>query len=197
MRSSSLLSANIYFFIISCLLLLLRSIIKAKPVVAGNRHKLCESSTRDIVLHTKNNSFTKISELHRSYDPLQYPILFPFGTDGYHIYLKGTTGRKITMSQYYSYHLMVRDGNYWLKVKRLFQQFLVDIYAKIETERLQLLRREQQSLCVDNYNSLRDSLLASDGNPNRVGQRVVLPATYTGGPRYLHERQMNAMAYVK
>ena len=125
-----------------------------------------ETSTRDIVLHTKNSSLRKISELHRSYDPLQYPILFPFGTDGYHIYLKGTTGRKITMSQYYSYHLMVRDGNYLLTAKRLFQQFLVDMYAKIETERLQFLRREQQSLRVDNYNSLRDSLLASDGNPN-------------------------------
>ena len=39
--------------------------------------------------------------------------------------------------------------------------------------------------------------LAADGDPRHVGQRVVLQATYTGGPRYMHEKQNDAMAYVR
>ena len=37
---------------------------------------------RDIVLHYKSNTLVHISELHRGYDPLQYPLIFPLGTDG-------------------------------------------------------------------------------------------------------------------
>lgn len=43
---------------------------------------------RDIVLHRRNNELLRVSELHRSYDALQYPILFCRGEDGYHINLK-------------------------------------------------------------------------------------------------------------
>ena len=105
-------------------------------------------------------------------------------------------GRKVTQQQFYSCHIMVRDGNYLLQGAHLFQQYLVDVHCKIETERLQFLRREQKALRADSYISLRDSILAIDGDPRQVGQSVVLPATYTGGPRYMHERQSDAMAYV-
>lgn len=40
---------------------------------------------RDIVLQSHDNKFQRISELHRSYDTLQYPILFCQGEDGYSI----------------------------------------------------------------------------------------------------------------
>ena len=39
--------------------------------------------------------------------------------------------------------------------------------------------------------------MAGDGDPNDVGKRVVLPATFTGGPRYMHGQQSDAMAYVR
>lgn len=73
-----------------------------------------------------------------------------------------------------------------LRAKRLYQQFLVDSYSKIETERLQFLRREQKALCADSYQDLRDALLDRDDDPSNVGRRVVLPATFTGGPRYTY-----------
>ena len=155
------------------------------------------TENRDIVIRLKDGHLKRISELHPGYDPLQYPVLFPYGTDGYHIYMQGRNGRKVTQQQYYCFHMMVRDGNYLEKGARLFQQYLVDAYCKIETERLQFLRREQQTLRAESYTSLRDSLLAADGDPRQVGQRVVLPATYTGGPRYMHEKQCDAMAYVR
>lgn len=43
---------------------------------------------RDIVLHRRNNQLVRVSETHRSYDALQYPIIFWQGEDGYQINLK-------------------------------------------------------------------------------------------------------------
>ena len=60
-----------------------------------------------------------------------------------------------------------------LQAKRLYQQFLVDSYSKIETERLQFLRREQKSLHADSYQDLRDALLDRDNDPSNVGRRIV------------------------
>ena len=39
---------------------------------------------RDIVLQTRKGKFKRISELHSSYCPLRYPLLFPNGQQGWH-----------------------------------------------------------------------------------------------------------------
>ena len=91
------------------------------------------TANRGIIILLKESHLKRISELHPGYDPMQYSLLFQYGTDGYYIYMKERNRRKITQQQYYSYHMMVRDGNYLLRGSRLFQQFLVDAYCKIET----------------------------------------------------------------
>ena len=40
-------------------------------VVVGDKFE-----SRDIILHQRNDQLPRISETHRSYDALQYPILF-------------------------------------------------------------------------------------------------------------------------
>ena len=148
------------------------------------------TNNRDIVLHYRDGGLKRISELHRSYDPLQYPLLFTNGTDGWHVNLKLRNGRKLTAMVYYCYHIMIRQNvSVLLRAKRLFQQYLVDAYCKIETERLQFLRREQTTLRADCYQDLWDAILDRDGDPNNVGRRIILPSTFTGGPRYMYERQ--------
>jgi len=47
------------------------------------------------VLHYSNNTLVHISELHRGYDLLQYPLIFPYGTDGWHINLKLQNSKKL------------------------------------------------------------------------------------------------------
>lgn len=45
--------------------------------------------SRDIVLKRRNNGeLQRVSEIHPSYDALQYPIMFWRGDDGYHINIK-------------------------------------------------------------------------------------------------------------
>ena len=70
---------------------------------------------------------------------------------------------------------------------RLFQQYVVDMYAKIESSRLQYLRFNQGQLHV-----------SSDGQPNGslLGKKVILPLSFTGGPRYQHQLYQDAMGIV-
>lgn len=133
---------------------------------------------RDLVLHARSNTLQRISEMHKAYNPLQYPLLHPYGTDGWSLQMKLASRHKITQLQYYCFHLFTRPGNFILLARRLLQQFTVDSYAKIETERLQFLCREQRQLRADNYNQLRDTFLHQDGNPGNVGQKVILRVTY-------------------
>lgn len=71
------------------------------------------------------------------------------------------------------------------------------MYAKIETERLNFIRNHQKELRADNYIHLRDAMGRQDANAAEVGQMVVLPSSFTGGPRYMHERTQDAMTYVR
>lgn len=100
---------------------------------------------------------------------------------------------------FYAYRIMIRRGepyNHILKCRQLFHQFIVDMYAKIESERLLFLRLNQKKLRAEEYIHLRDAI-ANDGNINDIGQICILPATYTGSPRHMHEYAQDAMTYVR
>ncbi|XP_055910737.1 uncharacterized protein LOC129945100 [Eupeodes corollae] len=163
------------------------------------------ASSRDIVLLRRDQSVVHVSETHRCYDALQYPILFWQGEDGYHFNIKmkhRLTGleiaKKVSAMNYYSYRLMVRlnEINHILNCRRLCNQFIVDVYAKIESERLNFIRFNQKKLKSEQYIHLRDAI-QNDGNFNDIGQMTILPATYTGSPRHMHEYAQDAMTYVR
>jgi hypothetical protein len=52
---------------------------------------------------------------------------------------------------------MVREGedNYLVNYRSLFSQYLVDEYAKIETERLNYIKNNQAKLRADSYIHLK------------------------------------------
>ena len=79
---------------------------------------------------------------------------------------------------FYEYHFMLRKDSY---------QFVMDMYAKVDTERLLFIRLNQRKLRVDDYIHLRDAI-AADGTANNLGKLVILPSSFTGSPRYVHER---------
>jgi hypothetical protein len=71
----------------------------------------CDEDTvergRDINVVAYDGSLTKVHETQGFYDPLQYPVLFPFGTYGWDLNTKNNTGRNMTCRAYYSYMLPV------------------------------------------------------------------------------------------
>jgi hypothetical protein len=110
-------------------------------VIAGN-----EFDKRDIVLEKRNNQLQRVVETHRSYDALQYALIFWEGEDGYYFPIPQTDpttgmsldGKKVSAMDLYAYRMMVRHGavNHIIRCRQLFHQFIVDMYAKIESERL-------------------------------------------------------------
>ena len=135
--------------------------------------------------------------------PLQYPLLFPFGEDGYHIdlHLKRTTTTskkprsKVSMREFFAYRIIERYNqfNALMFSGKLFQQFLVDGYTMIEAERIGYLKLNQKALRADKY--INVSAYAENGNQDstKCGKRIVLPSTYVGGAGYMREKYMDAM----
>jgi hypothetical protein len=163
------------------------------------------SDHRDIILNLKEGGLKRIYETHRSYDALQYPLMFCRGEDGYGFNLKHVdphtrqpTTKNISSREFYAYRIMVREGdaNHIHNFKQLFNQYLVDMYAKVESERLLYLRTHQRELRAENYIHLQDALRRED-SVDQMGQKVILPPTFTGGPRYMHSRTQDAFCYVR
>jgi PIF1-like helicase/Helitron helicase-like domain at N-terminus len=163
-------------------------------------------SRRDIVLQKRDNSLMYVADTHRAYDALQYPLIFWQGQDGYHFenrQVDPRTGqlnasKKISSNDFYAYRIMVRPtgSNHLLQYKQLLNQFLVDMFVKVESERLRYLRNNQSQLRAENYGMLRDAV-AIDGNAEHVGKLVILPSSFMGSPRYLHEYVQDAMCFVR
>lgn len=99
---------------------------------------------------------------------------------------------------FYAYRLMIRQDveNHLLRCRRLFQQFVVDMYVKIETERLNFIRFNKTKLRSEEYIHLKDAI-NSDGNVNNIGRLTILPSTYVGSPRHMNEYAQDAMSYVR
>lgn len=88
------------------------------------------------------------------------------------------------------------ESNHILKCRQLFNQYLVDMAAKIESERLLYIRLNQKKLRQENYIHLRDAI-ATDKNIDNIGKSVILPSTFIGGPRHMQEYTQDAMTYVR
>ncbi|XP_074277137.1 uncharacterized protein LOC141600787 [Silene latifolia] len=80
---------------------------------------------------------------------------------------------------------------------RLFQQFIVDMYVKIENTRLDFLRLNQDTIRADLYQGILDTLELGESSTCNVGKRIVLPPSFLGGPRDMRRRYLNAIALVQ
>ncbi|VDM98357.1 unnamed protein product [Onchocerca ochengi] len=70
------------------------------------------------------------------------------------------------------------------------------MYAKIETERLLFIRLNQTKFRSEEYIHLRDAVV-NDGNISNIGRLTILPSSYAGSPRHMHEYAQDAVAYVR
>ncbi|GKA70681.1 helicase [Tanacetum coccineum] len=102
----------------------------------------------------------------------------------------------VTIKEYYAYVIQYiqEQGTTLLRGGRLFQQYLVDAYTAIEEQRLSWTRNNQDTLRVDLYHNVCDAVTKGDTNAAGLGKRIVLPHTFTGGPRYMMQNYQDAMA---
>lgn len=139
---------------------------------------------REITLCVNEDSHPKrINEFHASYDPLSYVLIFPKGDFGWSSGLKSSSAANVTIMDFYKNQLHVRPANSELfKYGRLFHQYIVDMYAKMESFRLLFIRKNQEKLRAALYN---------------IPEAVILPPTFTGGPRYMLSAYRDAITIVR
>ena len=120
------------------------------------------SKKRDISLKLRTGGLHRIAETHCAYDSLSYPLLFPHGDHGWQIGIPkgpiippGSTVKQktVTALEFYNYRLRLRDRDFSLlhSAGRLFQQYVVDMYAKIEQMNLNYVSYNQKKLRADCY----------------------------------------------
>ncbi|AQK60686.1 hypothetical protein ZEAMMB73_Zm00001d053905 [Zea mays] len=182
--------------------------------------------SKSVMLHGKDSSSHCIRSYHGCYDALSYPLFFPRGELGWHANIpkvgvsmdevdayrathrasnandedaESPSHLCVSVRDYYCYKFQIRPGvfNPILHGKRLFQQFAVDTYIKIESSRLDYIRNNQGRLRADLYQGLVDIMLDGDIRADNVGKRTVLSTSFIGGPRDMRRRYMDAMALVR
>ncbi|KAI9091985.1 hypothetical protein K1719_027920 [Acacia pycnantha] len=119
---------------------------------------------RDIIVKRQCGKLQRIDELHMAYLSLQYPLFFPYGDNGYdssnqHALesLSATKKKKkLTPREYLAFRLMRRksETSVILHGNKLLQQFIVDGYSMVESDRLDYIRKHQKELRVDLYSGI-------------------------------------------
>uniref|UniRef100_A0A803MTD1 ATP-dependent DNA helicase n=1 Tax=Chenopodium quinoa TaxID=63459 RepID=A0A803MTD1_CHEQI len=159
----------------------------------------------DIIVETKSGQLQRLNELHPSYLPLQYPLLFPYGEDGYRlgIQLRDSTSinrkrKKLTMREFFAFRIHEREDEVFtiLWSRKLFQQLCVDGFTMIESERMCYIRTHQKQLRVDKYKNLKE-VPRQNTNSSSTGKPMILPSSFTGCARYNAETYKDAMAICK
>ena len=170
-----------------------------RDIVIEARHADDQDQETEAARGASRPNLQIISETHRLYDALQYPIIHWKGQEGYSIDVPQATGTKtVSMKQYYAYMLMERENlrNHILECAQLTNKYVVDQEAKMTTERSNWLYAHQEEIRADDYQSVRDEM-SKGTDPKDVGKKVILPATFVGSPRYMNEKIQDGMTYVR
>ena len=71
------------------------------------------------------------------------------------------------------------------------------MYAKIEQQRLNYIKTNQQKIRVDLYSGLADAVSKGDTNATELGRNIILPSSYTNSPRQMFQLYQDAMTIVR
>ncbi|XP_018631435.1 uncharacterized protein [Nicotiana tomentosiformis] len=101
--------------------------------------------------------------------------------------------------EYYCYKQQMRENkeNGVLHFGRLFQQYSVDEFIKVETQRLDFASFNQDLFWVDVLQVLFDILKLGEREASKIGKQNFLPTSFTGGPRDMRRRYMDVITLVQ
>lgn len=159
---------------------------------------------RNIIVQHREQGALRINDLHPLFMSMQYPLLFPYGEDGFSLnipYIQSTMRKNlkrdnVTMKEYYAYLIQQRNisSNTLIRGGCLFQQFLVDAYAIVEESRLRYIKDNKKLLRTEMYKNIRDAISGTDMTSSSIGKWIVLPASFTRRLRYMFQNYQDALA---
>ena len=117
-----------------------------------------------------------------------FPAVFGLGRGG---------SFKVSCDQFHAFHVHVQpDFSTLFWAGNLLQEYLVDASAVSEQADLQWVRANQTDLRADLYNGVMDALMTGEDLAS-IGRRIVLPSSFTGGPRWWQQRYHDAISLVR
>lgn len=132
----------------------------------------------------ENGALQFISDIHRSFDPLHNPLLFPQGKDSLYAGMASSftnatePSKQLSVWDFYAYHLHQRNNEREMLFQSatLFQEYCCCGWSQIERQRLLYLMQNQQRLWAENYNILQDHINSTDAlhEKERVGKALIL-----------------------
>ncbi|WVZ63152.1 hypothetical protein U9M48_012810 [Paspalum notatum var. saurae] len=148
---------------------------------------------RDIVIQARSGQLQRISALHPAYMALQYPLLFLYGERGFQVGVlyhgdtpsNGNKRKKMTPQDYYRgvFHYKPNQPNPYLCYGTLSAQAKIVVHSqqpkKLRTESIQGIADAVGRGCIDG---------------GEMGKHTVLPATHTGGRRYMIQNYHDGIA---
>ena len=136
---------------------------------------------------------------------MAYPILFPYGEPGYSKNIEA--GIKLTVRKFYAARLAIRRNFSVLHSStRLFQQYFVEQYVKMQNQRLSYIHNHQKRLRVESYQGVHDYVHSiaekRRGQPGHtekvnIGKMIIFSSSFTDSPRYLQEKYQDTIAIVR
>lgn len=118
-------------------------------------------------------------------DPMIFPLLFPYGEPGYDFNLQHTRLAKnntTTLKEFYKHRLHFRkdNENLYFKFGKLFQEYVVHSWIKIESNNLNWIRRNQNKLKITKYSGImnhKSTMYTPENVDQGLGCAYILPST--------------------
>nr|GFA93387.1 DNA helicase [Tanacetum cinerariifolium] len=76
----------------------------------------------------------------------------------------------------------------------LFQQYVVTAFCAIEQNKIDYVRENQNDIRSEYLSGIYDAINREDSDGSDCGIRVILPQSFTGGPRYMYNHYLDALA---
>ena len=178
------------------------------------------AAPRSIAVRMHGGGVKRITDLNSAYDPLHFVLLFPCGEQGWTTDIplnftyrrqrgacenleqgnapKAKSRQTVTARDFAAFYLMQRPesytGNYLQRCQKLYEEYIVDQYCKVESQRLQYVSQNQSKLRTHLYSGVEDATKKGDRDASSVGKRVILPSSFGGSPRALHAAIQDGIA---
>ena len=163
-----------------------------------------EAFERDIIVQKQAGDLQQIFALHPAFMALQYPLLFPYAERGWQagvlyagvIQTRANAHIKVTMQDYYCYmfHYRKDEPNPYLCYGALSGQAKVDARACVDENRLRYIVENQADIRMESIQGICDAINRGSTEGSEMGKMTVLPASHTGGRRYMIQNYHDGIA---
>ena len=179
---------------------------KLKPFVGSDeaqRLRLKKILRDDSLIH-ENSQLYNVQRDHPVADALGFPLIHIDGQNGWYRNMCVKSGReedngkmiKVSQPDWYRRQAIQRPGeiNVALHMKKLTQKYFCVSYISCEDYRLTYIRNHQKKMRVEKYKEVKKYL--ANKAMTSTGQPIILPGSFTGGPKWYKKRTLEAIALV-